>query len=158
MEKLAKVLVDIGAPVLGGVIGGPAGAAATAVLKELAKELATDSEPEAIEKAIRERPDASQAVQGIEERMFNLWDKEAATIAALNKTEGEWSMFKDGWRSGLCWSLIVMWVWGLIFVPLVNGFGAKITATPIDSLLAFSTVVLTILGGGHTAKAIWGRK
>ena len=155
MEKLAQVLVNVGAPILGKVIGGPVGGIAETAIKELAKELGAEASPEAVEKAVTDNPEAALAAEA---RMFGLWEKEADTLSRLNKAEGEWSMFKDGWRSGLCWSLIIMWLWGLIIIPMINGFGAKITATPIDSLLAFSTVVLTVLGGGHTAKAIWGRK
>lgn len=159
LAQLGKMIAGVGAPILGAAIGGPAGALATTAIKELANALAVEATPDAIAREIAKDQDrVSEAARAMEERMFNVWDAEATHLAANRKTEGEWTMFKDGWRSGLCWSLIVMWLFGLILVPVLNGFGFKVSSVPIDSLLAFSTVVLTILGGGHTLKAVLGKR
>lgn len=159
MEKLAKTLIDIGAPLLGGLIGGPAGALATSALKTLAETLMTEPTVEAVTAKIEaDSGAAAVAARAAEDRMFNLWTDEQRALAAVGTVEGPWALFKDGWRPALCWSLVLLWLWGLVIAPMLAVYARPMAALPVDTLLAFSTVVLTVLGGGHTAKAIWGRK
>ena len=167
LSRIGEQLISAGAPVIGGLLqtaataaGGPvAGALAGAVIGALKEALGLPetATPGEVADKIEATPTAPAIVAGVEERMFALWQAEAATMASLGKVEGPWGFFKDGWRPGLCWSLILMWLWSLILVPMIGGFGVRIAATPMDSLVAFSTLVLTILGGGHTLKAIWGK-
>lgn len=159
LAKLSKIVVDIGAPLLGGAIGGPAGALATTALKELANALGAEATAEDVAAKIEADPSgAASAARAAEDRMFDLWTVEQRALAKAAEVSGPWALFKDGWRPALCWSLVLLWLWGLIIAPMLAVYARPMAALPVDTLLAFSTVVLTVLGGGHTAKAIWGQR
>lgn len=156
--QLGKVLIDVGAPVLGGLIGGPGGALATTALQELAKALDVAPTPEAVSGKIAAAPEAvPAAARQAEDRMFSLWQAEQKALASATAVIGPWAFFKDGWRPALCWSLVFLWLWGLVIAPMISVYGRALAPLPIDTLSLFSTVVLTVLGGGHTAKAIFAK-
>jgi hypothetical protein len=165
--KLAADLARQGAPVLGGLIGaaigGPAGAAiggmAGRAIETLAETLGTEATPGAIAAEIATNPDAAAKLAEAEARFADLLAAEQRTLAELNRPvpPAEWRAFRDGWRPALCWAIIACWLNSLILAPYVAAFGVKLPMMPLEHLLAFSTVTLTVLGGGHTAKAIWGK-
>lgn len=152
---LGKQVIGIGAPTLGAALGGPVG---KQVGEAVAVVLGVPASPEALAKAIKDDPGAIAGIEADPPTDVTEWLLiHARTAAALAKADGEReTWFSWAWRPALSWLLIVMWAWGVLFLPVVNALARLgIPPVPYDQLLAFSGIWLTIYGGGHTIKAIY---
>lgn len=117
-KSLALTLAKVGAPVLGTALGGPAGGAvASIVVGALAEALGTVPTPDAVEKAITERPEgkiiakqveAAQAPAVMEEVNAYLKDVQDARAATANLVEK---------------GSVIAWGAPLVSVIVMIGFG-----------------------------------
>ncbi len=162
-SKTALTFAEAGLPILGsllgGALGGPVGAKlGGAAASAVGEALGVDPTPDAIGAAVAADPAAAAAkLQDTEASFAALYQQEASNIAAVNTVVGGWSLFKDGWRPGLMWLIVAGWINTLLIAPYIAAGGFRVPAAPVESLMQFSSVVLVIIGGGHTAKAIFGK-
>lgn len=162
LKSLAATLAKAGAPILGTALGGPAGGAiAGAVIGALADALGTDPTPEAVAAKVESDPQAAaSAVRTVErDQGPNVAMIHAATSQALAAAEvARESWFSWAWRPAMSWLLIVLWTWALLILPTLKATAlAALQPIPMDNLVAFTGIWLTIYGGGHTLKAVLGK-
>lgn len=150
MNDLVQALIKAGAPLLGTVIGGPVGTVAGAAIGALAEALGTQPTPEAVKTAIETKPDAGVIVQKLETskgpEFYALLSKEADTYAAITAQEREYGWFYSAWRPAGMWLVLATWGFAILLAPVL-----KITL-PMQDLVAFTGLYLTLYMGGHTAK------
>lgn len=172
LKSLAATLAKAGAPILSGAlstaagaIGGPAGAllgsGASAIIGALADALGTDPTPEAVAEKVEADPSAAaSAVQQVEASKGDVIaaiHAETARQLALAETARE-SFFSWGWRPAMSWTLIGLWLWAMLILPTLKALALPaLQPVPMDNLLAFTGIWLTIYGGGHTIKAVLGK-
>ena len=167
LGKLAGEIAKAGLPALAGALGGPgASAIANAVIGALAGSAVVPGSPSTPEQAaqvIASDPEAAKvALAGLE-------IQQTAATMQLDIARAEMtreSFFSWGWRPAMSWLIIVLWAYALLLLPLVN-FAIMavfkvpewpIPPIPMDNLLGFTGIWLTIYGGGNTALRIFGRK
>lgn len=165
LPVLIPILASVGAPILKSIleneIGGDVGKTGSVVVDALATALGVDPTPEAIEKAHQADPTATEAViKQVEEsgeamKAFVEAMKSRDALLAADNGKG---LFYDGWRPGLSWTLIFLSLWTWVLVPLVNAvFHAQVAGMAPTELVQFAALWLTIYGGGHTVKDVFGK-
>ena len=154
---IGKQVIAMGAPTIGAALGGPVGAQVGGVLASI---LGVEATPEAVGGAIAADPGAVQQAEASPGTDLSAWlNTHAAMAAALASSEtSRDSFFSWGWRPAFSWLTAFMWVWTGVLVPVINAATqAHLAGIPYDSLVGFSGLWLAIYGGGHTAKAIFGK-
>lgn len=162
---LGPILAKVGAPILKSIlvneVGGRTGQVGSVVIDVLSAALGVDPTPEAIDAAHKADPVATETI------IKQVEDSGAAMTAfaealksrdALLAGEDLKGFFSWGWRPGLSWSLIFLCLWTWVLVPLVNAAMHTQVAGPAPGdILTLGGLWLTIYGGGHTVKEIWGK-
>jgi hypothetical protein len=172
LKSLAGALAKAGAPILSGALttaagalGGPAGAwmgaGVSAVIGALADALGTAPTPEAVAAKVEADPaaatQAAQQVEASQGGVIAAIHAETARQLALAETNRE-SFFSWGWRPAMSWLLIGLWTWALFALPTLKATALPaLQPIPMDNLLSFTGIWLTIYGGGHTLKAVLGK-
>lgn len=159
LGTLAGEIAKAGLPALAGALGGPgASAVANAIIGALAASPATPAQPQTADdaaKVIAADPDAAKAALASLEIT-----QTAATMAAelaTKETERE-SAFSWAWRPAMSWLLIILWSWSMLVLPTLKATAMPgLQPIPIDNLLGFTGIWLTIYGGGHTLKSVFGK-
>lgn len=164
---LGPILVKAGAPILKSVlekeVGGAAGQVGGAVIDAIAGPLGVPPTPEAIAEAHKADParveDVIRNVEASQEWIQHLAAATAGRDALLQREDQRENFFAWGWRPAMSWLVIFLFAWAMVLVPTVNAaFKASLVAPSTDDILQFAGIWLVIYGGGHTAKALWGRK
>jgi hypothetical protein len=172
LKSLAGALAKAGAPILSGALstaagalGGPAGAllgaGVSAVIGALADALGTEPTAEAVAAKVEADPvaatQAAQEVEAAKGDVIAAIHAETARQLALAETSRE-SFFSWGWRPAMSWLLIGLWTWALFALPTLKATVLPaLQPIPMDNLLSFTGIWLTIYGGGHTLKAVLGK-
>ncbi len=158
---LAGPLVDAGLTILGTAIGGPAGTIATTVGKAVAKSIGV-STPEAVEEAIRTDPKAVETLARLEAERADEWLALAKAgqelQAMLAEREGEQGFFAWGWRPAMSWLVVAIVANQFLAAPVINAALGADLAAPYEHVLGVAAIWLTIYGGGHTVKSIFGNR
>lgn len=165
---LIPILTEIGTPILKRVLtesinGSAPAEIAGKVIGDLAARLGVKPTPEAIADAYVKEPDrVASAAKGYEivsgEEWISYMMEATRSRDSLLKAETGKGFFYDGWRPTMSWVLIALWVINPLFIPLVNAaFKAAVPAMPYEHLLGFTGIWLTIYGGGHTIKSVFGK-
>ena len=164
LSVLIPILTAIGAPILKSLIadkvGGAAGDVAGVVVDTIAGKLGVEKTPEAIADAYTKDPGAVTAVvQSVEATCGQEWLQQAlAGRDKLLEREDSKGWFSWAWRPAMSWLLIWLWLWNCFLLPLVNAAThGNIQGLPYETLIAFTGVWLTIYGGGHTLKSVFGK-
>jgi len=156
-QALGKQAIALGAPTIGAALGGPVGAQIGGVLAAI---LGVDPTPEAVGGAIAEDPGSLtrvEAVPGADLTQWLLVHAQTAAALATSETARE-TWFSWGWRPALSWLLMVLWSWAILIQPVLEALThLGLPPVPLDSLLGFTGIWLTIYGGGHTLKAVMAR-
>jgi hypothetical protein len=155
--SLGKQVIALGAPTIGAALGGPVGARVGGVLASI---LGVEATPQAVGDAVAANPGAVQSAEAAPSADLVAWLSTHATMAAsLAASEtGRESFFAWGWRPAFSWLTAFLWAWNGVLRPVVVVLtGASLEAIPYDHLVGFSGLWLAIYGGGHTAKAIFGK-
>lgn len=156
-NRLAGPLFDAGLTILGGVLGGPAGGIAVTIGREVAARLGV-STPEEVERAIKEDPQALAALrayqsENAEELALLMQEQEHLREVIAREDRGPWWAW--AWRPATMWLIGFLWAWSLIIVHLVNGLtDLQMPVAPMEHLLAFTGLFLSLYMGGHTVKNV----
>jgi hypothetical protein len=153
---LGKQVIGAGAPVIGGLFGGPLGAQIGSIVGTA---LGVPPTPEAIGGIVQSNPGALQQLEASRSAEWATYMAAAqAAQSALAMKELDRSFFYAGWRPGMSWLLMGLWLLNCFITPFANAaWGAAIPLIPWEHLLGFSGLWLTIYGGGHTLKSILAR-
>ncbi len=163
MGSLKKLLIKLGAPLLGTVVGGPAGAV---IGEMIAAKFGVDPEqPDALEKAIQADPDAAVKLKKIESnhqvelerlavrRAANELAADTAQMQEVNQTFREElknpSKFKSGWRPAFGWVVVITWLIQMIAISYVIFTDVEKAATLITAMVGLSfmwSMALGVLG------------
>lgn len=164
-KDIAGPLSKAGATTLGTIIGGPLGTAVGGLVGQaVAGALGLDeATPEAVTAAIQNDPvEASTQLQKLEVDRYDEWAslqakglELMATIQAQESAEG---FFSWGWRPALSWLIAAIILQSFIVGPWALALFGLAVAVPYDNVVGIAAIWLTIYGGGHTAKAIFGKK
>ncbi|MCX5512264.1 hypothetical protein C3941_09345 [Kaistia algarum] len=163
-KQIAGPLAQIGAKTLGGIIGGPLGAAVGGVVGEtIAQTLGVEPTPAAVARQIEKDPDeATIRLNDLEAERAPEWAaleqaglQLMGQLAAKESSEG-WISW--GWRPALSWLIAAIILQSFIVGPWMQALFGLSVAVPYDNVIGISAIWLTIYGGGHTAKAIFGRR
>lgn len=161
---LIPILAEIGAPILKRLLAdklpGLGGEVAGTVVDTVATKLGVPKTPEAIADAYRKNPAAvSVAVREIEATFGDAWlEQSLSSRDALFDREDAKGFFAWGWRPALSWLLIWLWMWDCFLLPVINtAVDGTIPPVPYETLIAFTGLWLTIYGGGHTIKSVFGK-
>ena len=155
--SLGKQVIALGAPTIGAALAGPVGAQVGSVLASI---LGVEATPEAIGGAVAADPGVVRSAEASPPADLGAWLSTHATMAAaLAASEtGRENFFAWGWRPAFSWLTAFLWAWNGVLRPIVVSLtGASLEAIPYDHLVGFSGLWLAIYGGGHTAKAIFGK-
>lgn len=164
---LAPILIQAGAPILKRLlekeVGGTAGQVGSVVVDTIATKLGVPPTPEAIAEAHKADPArVEEVVRDLEvspDWLPYLAQATAGRDALLQREDQRESFFAWGWRPAMSWLVIFLFAWAMVLVPTVNAaFKASLVTPSTDDILQFAGIWLVIYGGGHTAKALWGRK
>jgi Protein of unknown function (DUF3154). len=157
---LVPILTSIGAPILKKLLADklPSGVVkdvSEAVVDTIASKIGVPSTPEAIAEAFEKSPEVVKAaVQEAENEFRDLLDRDA--LFAREDSREHW--FSWAWRPALSWTLLYLFIWNATIQPLLAvALKANLPAVPYDTLVAFAGIWLTIYGGGHTVKAVFGK-
>ncbi len=157
---LASQVIKLGAPILGTALGGPLGGTVGKVLADVLG--APDETPESVAEAIQTAPDASGALRQLEAERSDEWIsviKAGQELSVqLAKTEAERGPFHYAWRPAMSWLVVAITAQTFIIAPWMQGVFGLAVGTPYEQVLGISAIWLTIYGGGHTAKAIFGNR
>ncbi len=155
---LGAQLIKLGAPILGTAIGGPLGGTVGSVLAQTFG--AANETPEAISAAVQADPEAADKLKTLETERSDEWISVIKTgqelSAQLATTESTQGGFAYNWRPALSWMIIAIIGQSFLVAPWVRGLLSVDVGTPYDQVLGVSAIWLTIYGGGHTVKAIFG--
>lgn len=160
-NRLSGPLFDAGLTILGGVLGGPAGGIAVTIGREVAARLGV-STPEEVERAIKEDPQALAELRAFqsenaEELALLLQEQEHMRNMLEREDQGPWWAW--AWRPMTMWMIGFLWLWSLVVVHLVNGLtGLSMPVAPMEHLLAFTALFLSLYMGGHTVKNVLGKR
>jgi hypothetical protein len=157
---LAPVLIRHGISLLGGLIGGKSGAVVERAGKAVLDELGART-PEEAAARIETDPVAVAQLRALEEDRIGEWlalaRVDAELAALLARQENERGFFSWGWRPAMSWLVVAIAAVQFILGPLVDALWSTAALIgPYEHVLGFAAVWLTIYGGGHTAKAIFG--
>lgn len=163
-KTIAGPLAQVGATTLGTIIGGPLGAAVGGVVgKAAADALGVEATPGAVIQAIERDPD--EASVRLDELQRDRADEFAALEAEgmklmqqLAESEAGGSAFSWAWRPTLSWLVALVAFQSFVLAPWLRGLFGLDVGIPYEQVLGFSGIWLTIYGGGHTFKAIFGKK
>ncbi|WP_336800640.1 3TM-type holin [Kaistia sp. MMO-174] len=162
-KSIAGPLARAGATTLGTIIGGPLGNAVGGVVGRAAAEvLGVEPTPEAVADQIARDPDdAAARLNELETARADEWAalqaeglKLMQQLAAQESSEG-WLSW--GWRPALSWLIAAIILQTFIIAPWMQALFTVNVAVPYDNVIGISAIWLTIYGGGHTAKAIFGK-
>jgi hypothetical protein len=167
--SLAVTLGQAGATVLGGALGGPAGAAiAPRIVGILAEAFGVSQTPEAVEKAVKENPEAGLIIARAEAQHGPAISEELADLLAAEEKRASQAQSAEIERGFTTWQIqraaIQGVVWGIWLAIAVAGiFGGNIGVRPLiplgDMISAWSTVTMIwmiVFHGGHTVKEVIG--
>ncbi len=164
-KDIAGPLSKAGATTLGTIIGGPLGTAVGGLVGQaVAGALGLDeATPQAVSAEIAKDPtEAATRLQELESDRASEWAALQAKgfdlMAAIQAQEGAEGFFSWGWRPALSWLIAAIILQSFIVGPwMLAVFGLSV-AVPYDNVVGISAIWLTIYGGGHTAKAIFGKR
>lgn len=163
-KTIAGPLAQVGATTLGTVIGGPLGTAVGGMVGgAIADALGVDPTPAAVARQIELDPgEASERLQELQRDRADEWAalqaeglKLMQQLATQETSEG-WMSW--GWRPALSWLIAAIILQSFIVGPWMQALFGLSVAVPYDNVVGISAIWLTIYGGGHTAKAIFGKK
>lgn len=166
LDELAKQLVQMGAPLLGGIIkttvpgplGNIGGTLAEKALQSLGDALGTDATPEAVGAALG-RPGAAEAVARVEAaspELIRVWEIETRRAAENDAAEREKGF--TTWQVARTVIQGVVWLgWAILLVSAVFGgnLGIKGLVPLAEVLSAWVTVTMCWIAafhGGHIVK------
>lgn len=161
-KQLAGPLAQAGATTLGTIIGGPLGAAVGNVVgTAVAQTLGVEPTPEAVAQQIEKDPEeASIRLNDLETERASEWAaleqaglQLMSQLAAKETSEG-WVSW--GWRPALSWLIAAVILQSFIIGPWMQALFGLSVAVPYPEVIGISGIWLTIYGGGHTVKAIFG--
>ncbi len=163
-KQIAGPLAKVGATTLGTIIGGPLGTAVGGVVGEtIAQTLGVEPTPEAVARQIEKDPDeASTRLNDLEAERAGEWAAleqaglQLMSQLAAKETSESWISW--GWRPALSWLIAAIILQSFIVGPWMQALFGLSVAVPYDNVIGISAIWLTIYGGGHTAKAIFGKK
>lgn len=157
---LGAQLIKLGAPILGTAIGGPLGGAVGSVLAQTFG--AADETPEAISTAVQADPQAADKLKTLETDRSDEWIsiiKAGQELQAqLATTEAGQGGFAYYWRPAMSWLIIAIIGQSFLVAPWLRGLMSVDVGTPYEQVIGISAIWLTIYGGGHTVKAIFGAR
>lgn len=160
-QRLAGALADNGLEILAGAIGGPAGAIAANVGRLIAQELGVTS-PEEVEQKVRSDPQSVQKLRQLEKTSADqlaLMTQEQRTMAQILARDAKKGGFWDAWRPATMWLIAFLWFWSLVAVHISNAvFKTAMPVPPMETLLAFTGIYMSLYMGGHTALRALERK
>lgn len=162
LSALLPVLIKVGTPFLAEIIRQKSPAAAV-VVEKVAGALGVEPTEQAIADAYQAEPQkAAAAIKAVEQADPAFWQAFAVAdtnrAALLEREDKRESFFSWGWRPAMSWTLIFLWVWSLVLIPLANAIArAGIAAPSMADLTTFTGIWLAIYGGGHTLKAVLGK-
>ncbi|WP_336802003.1 3TM-type holin [Kaistia sp. MMO-174] len=163
-KSIAGPLAQAGATTLGTIIGGPLGNAVGGVVGRAAAEvLGVEPTPEAVADQIARDPDdAAARLNELETARADEWAalqaeslKLMQQLAAQESSEG-WLSW--GWRPALSWIIAAIILQTFIIAPWMKALFGLDVAVSYDNVIGISSIWLIIYGGGHTAKAIFGKR
>ncbi len=159
-SSLASQVIKLGAPVLGTALGGPLGGSVGKVLADTLG--ATEETPEAVAEAVATDPQVQEKLQTLEAERSGEWisviQAGQALAAQLATTEATKGGFAYLWRPAMSWLIIAIIGQSFMVAPWLRGLLSIDVGTPYDQVLGISAVWLTIYGGGHTVKSIFGAR
>lgn len=163
---LIPILAEIGAPILKRIIldklpDGLGREMSEVVVDTIAGKLGVEPTPEAIKDKYDQDPkDCGRVIRGVEDDFGERWMLDAIRGRdAMLKREDEKSPFWNAWRPSMSWLLIWLWLWNTTLLPLINAaFKTSLPPVPYETLVAFAGLWLTIYGGGHTLKSVFGKE
>lgn len=159
-SSLASEVIKLGAPVLGTALGGPLGGSVGKVLADTLG--ATADTPEAVAEAVATDPQAQEKLQALEAERSSEWvsviQAGQALAAQLATTEATRGAFHYAWRPAMSWLVVAIVGQTFLLAPWISALIGKSVGTPYDQVLGISAVWLTIYGGGHTVKSIFGAR
>lgn len=160
-QKIAGPLADAGLTILAGAIGGPAGAIAANVGRQVARELGVTT-PEEVEHKVRSDPQSVQKLRQFEDTSADqlaLMTQEQSTMAQVLARDAKKGGFWDAWRPATMWLIAFLWFWSLVAVHVFNAvFKTALPVPPMETLLAFTGIYMSLYMGGHTALRALERK
>ena len=164
-KDIAGPLTSAGATTLGTIIGGPLGTAVGGLVGQaVGQALGLDKPtPEAVKAAIDADPAAaSTKLQDLEDQRSSEWAaleaKGLELMASIQAQEGSEGFFSWGWRPALSWLIAAIILQSFILGPWLLAFAGRSVGVPYDQVLGISAIWLTIYGGGHTIKSIFGTR
>ena len=163
-------IISKAAPLLGGLVGGPIGAGLGSILSSV---FGCDDNPDAIQKALLDSPDAFIKLKEIETTHFQELTKmkleaESANLAQINMTMREelktQSIFKSGWRPFIGWAIggsFILLILSTIIVWVASGFvsaehvRAMSAMTPdiYKNMIGLMETAFVVLGVNITARS-----
>ena len=160
-QVLAGPLINAGLNTLGTLVGGKAGVVVETIGRGVLTALDVKS-PEAAIKVIASDPDAPRKLREWEEASASEYLTLAVAELDLAKTlarqESSGGVFAWAWRPALSWLLVLIIANQFLIAPVLKAaFGIDLSS-PYEQVLGVAAIWLTIYGGGHTAKAIFGKK
>lgn len=163
-KTIAGPLAQAGASTLGTIIGGPLGNAVGGMVGgAIADALGVEPTPAAVARQIELEPEESSA------RLQELQRDRADELAALQveglklmqqlaTQESSEGWMSWGWRPALSWVIVAIILQSFIVGPWMQAVFGLSVAVSYDDVIGISSLWLVIYGGGHTAKAIFGKK
>jgi len=157
---LAPVLIRQGISILGTLVGGRAGAVVERAGQAVMDELGART-PEEAAARIETDPAAVAQLRALEEDRIGEWlalaRVEAEQAALLARQEVERGAFSWAWRPAMSWLVIGIVANQFLIAPFVKAIGGgDALMAPHEHVLGIAGIWLTIYGGGHTFKAIFG--
>lgn len=156
MHPLVGLLIRY-APDLIGLFAGKEAGAAVGKVVDTAKSVFGTDDVAAIQSRIETDPELAKTFAEKARQDLAYMLQANAAQAELAQTEAGKSFWHSGWRPGLSWLLIFMWMWNVVMAWGIQALsGVPVPIVPWEQLLAFSGLWLAIYGGGHTLKSIMG--
>jgi len=123
---------------------------------------ATEETPEAVAEAWHRSAGAGEASRALEAERSSEWisviQAGQALSAQLATTEATKGGFAYLWRPAMSWLIIAIIGQSFMVAPWLRSLLSIDVGTPYDQVLGISAVWLTIYGGGHTVKSIFGAR
>lgn len=163
---LIPILTEIGAPILKRIIkdrmpDGFGKDLSETIVDTLAGRLGVEPTPDAVKDAYENDPSKTgKIIREVEVSFGEQWLVAAIQGRdALLSREDTKGPFWNAWRPSMSWLLIWLWLWNTTLLPLLNAaFRSDLPPVPYETLVAFAGLWLTIYGGGHTIKSVFGKR
>ena len=160
-RQLSGLFAEAGFTILGSVLGGPAGGIAVTVGREIAQALGADG-PDGVARAIKDDPRAMEELeryQALNAEKLALLAQEQDHMRAILEREDDGPWFKWGWRPAIMWLIGFLWLYSLVLVHFLNGVtDLALPVAPLEHLLAFTGLFLSLYMGGHTVKSVFDKR